>query len=404
MNQKHIKPIAFYLPQFHPIPENNRWWGEGFTEWNNVKKAQPNFEGHYQPHVPAGLNYYDLRNSKIMEDQAKIAKQYGIHGFCFYWYWFNGKRLLEKPLYDVLENKTVDTNFCFCWANENWTRTWDGREKDILMGQDYDSNKLDSEFIDEMLPFFKDDRYIKVDGKPMLLIYRCDIIPNLKSLVNKWRDQVKKHGFPDLHLVSVYSFENDRYDKFGFDAGVEFPPHNFFSSSDSVNSKIKITNPNFSGMIIDYKSLISRSLRKNWPKNSVVYRGLTPSWDNTARRQNNPHILSGSSPDLFHVWLNHSIAKSRECNNEFIFINAWNEWGEGCHLEADEKYKTKYLEALQSALKNIEAPTYAKKDFASFDQTFRPHTALEQIKRILRKQPALWTLTNKLSEIYKRVR
>lgn len=203
-----MKPIAFYLPQFHRVTENDLWWGQGFTEWTNVAKGKPNFDGHYQPHIPKDLGFYDLANVEVMRKQATLAEQYGLHGFCFYYYRFkNGRRILEKPLNNYIESD-INFPFCYCWANENWTKTWDGLDKEILLEQNHDSYD-DIDFINEVMPSLKDERYIKVDGKPMLLVYRVDLFKDIKKTVKRWREIAIEQGLPGLHLCAVQFYGVD---------------------------------------------------------------------------------------------------------------------------------------------------------------------------------------------------
>ena len=200
-----MKLIAFYLPQFHPIPENDKWWGAGFTEWTNVRRSKPNFAGHVQPNLPTELGFYDLRDAEVMQKQAKLAREHGIFGFCYYYYWFNGKRLLETPVDRMLASGQPDFPFCLCWANENWTRRWDGQESEVLMHQEY-SDAADEQFIRDILPFLRDRRYIRVNGKPLLMVYRVDKLPDAKQTAERWRRVATSNGLPGLHLTAVQSF------------------------------------------------------------------------------------------------------------------------------------------------------------------------------------------------------
>lgn len=218
------KLIAFYLPQYHPIPENSAWWGTGFTEWKNVSKALPLFKGHYQPHLPADLGFYDLRLPEARIAQADLAREYGIHGFCYYHYWFNGRRILERPFNEVLASGSPDFPFCLCWANENWTRTWDGGSADILLQQDY-SDEDDRNHIRSLLPALADSRYIRVDGKPLILIYRTELLPNPERTSDIWRSESYTAGIGELYLARVESFTSGiEPASIGFDAAVEFAP------------------------------------------------------------------------------------------------------------------------------------------------------------------------------------
>ncbi len=349
-----IKPIAFYLPQFHPVRENSEWWGPGFTEWTNVAKAKPNFVGHYQPHVPRDLGFYDLRIVDTMRQQAEYATLYGVHGFCFYYYWFNGRRILELPLNNFLASD-IEFPFCVCWANENWTRTWDGMEKNVLLEQVH-SDEEDRHFIEDLIPILKDRRAIKVDGKPMLLVYRADLFPSAKNTVQRWREVARDHGIPELHLCAVqfYGIEDPRV--WGFDAAVEFPPHTFIGPENKPDKFPELINDKFVGGMIDYRKIIAQSMERT-SKDYQWYRGIIPSWDNTARRQNNPHTVVSSSPELYRFWLNQLVEFTRVNNgddHQFLFINAWNEWGEGCHLEPDLKHGLAYLEATKEAVEGID--------------------------------------------------
>lgn len=345
------KLIAFYLPQYHRIPENSEWWGPGFTEWNNVVKGKPNFADHYQPHIPRDLGFYDLSHPDVMREQAEMAKLYGLHGFCFYYYWFSGRRILERPLENFLKSD-IDINFCLCWANENWTRTWDGDTKSVLMGQNYTEGD-DENFIASLVDYFNDKRYIRVDGKPMLVVYRAKKMPNPSASFSKWRNLAQSHGFPGLHIVVVDFYDISRPDEVDADALVEFPPHKFNGPQSQPDVMPTITNTEFTGGIVDYSKVIAQSAIRSYPQ-FKLYRGIIPSWDNTARRQDTPTILVNSQPDLYGEWLSYLRAYTREHNpsdsDNFIFINAWNEWGEGCHLEPDQKWGMQYLEqTLKSA-------------------------------------------------------
>lgn len=367
-NPNKIKPIAIYLPQFHPIEENDQWWGKGFTEWTNVTKSKPKFKGHYQPHLPSDLGFYDLRVPETQIAQAELAKAYGIYGFCYYHYWFNGELLLEKPLHILLENAKIDIPFCICWANENWSRRWDGRDQDILKEQKYDLED-DYNHIHYLLRFFKDDRYIKIDGKPVFLMYRSELHPDINLATEIWRTEAKKAGFPGLYLIRVENFEkNINPHLHNFDAGMEFAPDNFNLSKTKpyknviVNQIMKAVhkygiskNDYYDNNVFNYNALIEDALTKD----SVEYkyfRSVCPSWDNSARRDHNATIFKDSTPDLFKYWLKQIMQKTVKDfpkSERFIFINAWNEWGEGCHLEPDQKWGKAYLEAIKSSLSDL---------------------------------------------------
>jgi len=343
------KLIAFYLPQFHPIPENDEWWGEGFTEWTNVKRAKPNFAGHYQPQVPADLGYYDLRDPEVMDRQAELARAYGIHGFCFYYYWFNGRRLLERPLEQMLARGKPDFPFCVCWANENWTRRWDGSEDEVLMKQDYSEGAAE-QFIRDVIPILKDRRYMKIAGAPLLLVYRVDLLPDAPATARLWREACAREGIPQLHLAAVQSFGIGDPRPYGFDAAVDFPPHTERELIDP--GAFPGLSPDFKGYLEDYLK-VARNQVSQPPPPFVRYRGVMPAWDNTPRRLERAHICVSSSPAAYQWWLEQIVAQTmaRSAVQEpLVFLNAWNEWAEGAYLEPDSKNGSAYLEATRRGL------------------------------------------------------
>jgi lipopolysaccharide biosynthesis protein len=351
-----IRAIAFYLPQYHPIPENDEWWGKGFTEWTNVTRARPLFPGHYQPHVPADLGYYDLRVPEVREAQARMAREYGVHGFCYYHYSFSGKRLLERPFNEVLQSGKPDFPFCLCWANESWTRVWDGGESQILMQQVH-SDESDRDFIREVIPAFKDPRYIRVDGRPLFLVYRTELLPDPKHTVRIWRDECLKAGVGELHLCRTESREC-RLDpaEHGFDSAYEFPPHGMPPGS---RVEVDLLWPNregvdagFDGLLWQYEVLVRGFLRRG-REDYKLFRGLVCSWDNTPRRMGRATLMLDASPELYRYWLSRIVSHTREWHQgdeQLVFINAWNEWAEGCHLEPDRRFGYRWLEATRHAL------------------------------------------------------
>ncbi len=277
-----VRVIAFYLPQFHPITENDRWWGAGFTEWTNVRKATPHFLGHYQPHEPGELGYYDLRDPDVRERQAALARDHGIDGFCYYYYWFNGKRLLERPLDEVIASGRPDFPFCVCWANENWTRRWDGLEHEVLIAQEYSAEDARA-LIRALIPVMRDRRYIRVDGKPLVLVYKVDAIPDVRSMLSLWRDECRQAGLGDIYAVAALTTWRENPEQVGFDAGVEFPPHGH--RSEWIAKRMTITNPRFVGGINSYRSYIAQLIAAPRP-DFKLFRTLLVAWDNTARRKN----------------------------------------------------------------------------------------------------------------------
>ena len=344
--------VAFYLPQFHPIPENDRWWGRGFTEWTNVAKAQPLFDGHYQPHLPGELGFYDLRLLEVQQRQVELAKIYGVAAFCFYFYWFSGKRLLERPLDQWLANPQLDLGFCLCWANENWTRRWDGKDSEILIGQNH-SPEDDLAFIAEVGPFLRDRRYVRIEGKPLLLVYRPALLPDAKATAERWRDWCRANGIGEILLAYTQSFETDDPQTYGFDYAIEFPPNQTGPREIAVESVAR-SPEEFRGRIYDWTSIADR---KPGPDGISYPRfpGVCPSWDNTARRGQNATVLLGSEPRLFRDWVDRTaFATARQAktsDESLLFVNAWNEWAEGAHLEPDRLYGYAHLEAVRQGLR-----------------------------------------------------
>jgi lipopolysaccharide biosynthesis protein len=361
-----LKLIAFYLPQYHQIPENDLWWGKGFTEWTNVRRAQQNFAAHDQPRVPADFGYYSLLDTNFQETQAKIAADFGLFGFCYYVYWFAGRRLLEKPLDAMLANPKIRLPFCICWANENWTRRWDGLENDILVSQPHDVEN-DNRFIVDMEKYLSDERYMTISGRKVVLVYRADIMADAKATTKFWRDHMIKRGLGDPYLIAVDFYNVDDPAKFGFDALVEFPPHKSLWTQNYYTDHLAMKNPNFRGEIFDYQKVRDMYLARRFEV--PAFRGVMPSWDNTARRQDTPHIFHGSSVESFERWLltvarQTIVAKPRD--ERLVFINAWNEWGEGCYLEPD---KTNGFGNLEAVRRVVEECAHLA---ASFDATVGP--------------------------------
>lgn len=358
--KKSFRSIAVVLPQFHPIPENDEWWGKGFTEWTNVAKAKPLFKDHYQPHIPSDLGFYDLRLAEAREAQAKIAREHGIYGFCYYHYWFNGKRLLDKPIDEMLQLKEPDMPFMLCWANENWTRRWDGLENDILIEQEY-SNIDDEKHIHWLCEnVFPDERYIRVNDKPIFVVYRDDLFPDINRTAELWRKIAKEeYGFKGLYLCAMESFNrNFNPEDIGFDACVEFSPHHLMKYSNKAKKGNKFLRSLSSKKknhlrFTDFRLAAQGSIEREVPAYKL-FRSVTPSWDNTPRKGQNGVIGKNSSPQLYQYWLKRIKEKFQPYSPEenFIFINAMNEWAEGNHLEPCLKYGTQYLLATKKALED----------------------------------------------------
>ncbi|HEY2382079.1 MAG TPA: glycoside hydrolase family 99-like domain-containing protein [Terriglobia bacterium] len=338
-----VRLMAFFLPQFHPTPENNLWWGKGFTEWTNVTKAEPLFAGHYQPHLPADLGFYDLRLRETRHEQIALAKEYGIDGFCYYYYWFSGTRILNRPLDDMLRDPESDMPFCLCWANENWTRRWDGADHEILIAQKYLPTD-DLEFIRSVIPFFNDSRYIRLNGAPFLIVYQPQHLPDPQKALDSWREYCEQAGVGPIHLCAALTNDNENYAKLGFDSGLQFPPHN--RKCGSVNDQVDFYTP-FHGCVVEYADLAQSYLDESYP-HSNVFRTVSPSWDQTARVGSRAFITLNGTPANYEYWLKESIRRTTEdfpAQDRFVFINAWNEWAEGCHLEPDRRFQRQFLEA-----------------------------------------------------------
>ena len=363
LDHSKVRLIAFYLPQYHPIPENDQWWGDGFTEWTNVAKAKPLFSGHYQPHLPGELGFYDLGSAEVRQAQAELARSHGIFGFCYYHYWFGGKRLLEKPLEEVLSSQQPEFPFCLCWANENWTRTWDGQDEEVLMPQCY-SQEDDIRHILFLCKVFKDKRYIKIDGKPLFLIYRADKLPDFRRTAALWRDVARREGVGEIFLALVDHGNKSIHDvctDAKLDASVEFQPiwykpeNGLYFVRRVVNKLIPWTRrhwPFFSHCVVDYEKIARHAMKKR----SASYKQfpcVAVGYDNSPRKSRDAFIARGSSPEKYGMWLRATIAKIHKKfkgDERIVFINAWNEWAEGNHLEPDKRWGRAYLEATQKAL------------------------------------------------------
>ena len=350
LKDKPARLICFYLPQFHPIPENDEWWGEGFTEWTNVQPARPQFAGHYQPHVPGELGYYNLLDPAVQRRQVELAKLYGIGGFCFYFYWFGGKRLLETPTENYLNDGSLDLPFCLCWANENWSRRWDGHDSQILMAQQH-SAEDDLAFIAHVARYMRDQRYIRVGGKPLLLVYRPGLLPSAQETAQRWRQWCRDNDVGEIYLAYTQSFETVDPAAYGFDAAIEFPPNN--SAPPSVTGGVMPLEDDFDCKVYDWRAFVGRSERYLHPTYKL-FRSVCPSWDNTARRKHRGTVFVNNTPALYQQWLENAIAdtvKHQPTPGErLIFINAWNEWAEGAHLEPDTRYGYAWLQATRNAL------------------------------------------------------
>lgn len=341
--------VAFYLPQFHPICENDTWWGRGFTEWRNVSRALPQFEGHAQPRQPGDMGHYDLRNPQVMRDQTQLARDYGIGAFCFYFYWFAGKTLLETPLQQWLHDPSIDFPVCICWANENWSRRWDGRADDLLIAQAH-SPEDDLAFIEHISRYLRDPRYLRVDGKPLLLIYRPGLLPDAVATTERWRRWCLDAGIGEICLAYVQSFERPDPRTIGCDVAVEFPPN--LSSPPELTAKQQLINPEYRGQVLDWRALADDYAARAMPS-SRLFPGVNCGWDNEPRRSGSGRTFLHASPGRYAQWLSDTIHRrlaTSPAHDRLVFINAWNEWAEGAVLEPDLRLGHAWLHATRHAL------------------------------------------------------
>ncbi|HET8700278.1 MAG TPA: glycoside hydrolase family 99-like domain-containing protein [Nitrococcus sp.] len=374
-----MKIICFYLPQFHPIAENNAWWGPGFTEWHKVATARPRFRGHYQPHLPGELGFYDLRLEQTRHAQAELACAYGISGFCYYHFWFNGHMLLEQPFNAVLESGRPAFPFCLCWANENWTRRWDGGERQILIRQSYEDYDA-AAHIDWLMRAFEDGRYIRVHGKPLLLIYNPSEIPDLRTTIDAWQAAGRQRGLSGLYLCGVQSVRNTLADAemiaAGFDAVVDFLPRPDLRGGRvlgnlaayllprAINRLLRTLNLDTRVPLLPVTNVFSyRRLMDNARRRLDGARThhpcVIPSWDNSPRRREGADVYQNDDPAAYERWLSEALlsVQGKPKDEQLVFINAWNEWGEGCHLEPDCRHGRLFLEATRAAVAKAQTDT-----------------------------------------------
>lgn len=341
-----MRTIAFYLPQFHQVPENDAWWGEGFTEWTNVRRARPQFSGHDQPRAPGELGYYDLTDSSVLERQSALARRHGVDAFCMYFYWFDGRRLLERPLDAWKENSDL-LPYCVSWANETWTRRWDGKARDVLMPQSYPPGFEERLFAD-LLPHLRAPHYVRQAGLPVLVVHRADDLPDPAATAARLRRLAVDAGLGGLHIVAAETKFGLEPDALGFDAIVEFPPVGSNTLRNAHLGRLDDVNPAFRGRLMSYTRLV-RTFTSRRPAQFVRYRGVAPGWDNTARRQEKATVYIGSTPELFGAWVESARRAERRDRGDdgLLFVNAWNEWAEGAYLEPDAERGNAYLTALR---------------------------------------------------------
>jgi lipopolysaccharide biosynthesis protein len=350
-----MKLIAFHLPQFHPIPENDAWWGKGFTEWTNTAKAKPLFKGHYQPHIPADLGFYDLRLHEARVAQADLAQAYGIDAFCYYHYWFAGKLLLEQPLDGLLRREEPHMPYMMCWANQTWSGIWHGAPNKILIEQTYPGLDDEKAHFAYLLPFFRDPRYLKIDGRPVFSVYRSPEIPNLKAWVALWQSMAQEHGLPGLYLIAV----NQAVDAPAIDAGFQAVVEQRFARPvrETFVARVERKSRQILGLPKlperhDFEGSFDEILRKDRYTEQCLPM-VVPNWDNTPRSGSNGYVMINSTPEKWRRLLRRAISSTQGIpeDKRFIFIKSWNEWAEGNHLEPDRKYGLAYLEAIRDELK-----------------------------------------------------
>ena len=372
-----MKIIPLYLPQFHTIPENDEWWGKGFTEWVNVREAKPLFEGHNQPRVPLNNNYYDLSDIETLKWQCRIAKEYGIYGFCMYHYWFNGHLLLEKPMEMLLAHPEIDIKYCISWANHDWTDAWkaSNRQPKVLIAHNFDDEKDWVDHFNYLLPFFKDPRYMTENNKPLMVIYIPNIIRKLKKMLDVWSQMARDNGFDGLTFIyqsAASSFDNS-WDHSLFDYGVEMNPGYVGLANRQKNSSFfpklmkyshdikrflhirrsllpqkKITEVSKADYDYTWQRILELRPISNAPK--MIPCAFT-DWDNTPRHKERGYLFQGVSPDKFKSYFKQLIDNTKNFyDTDMIFVFAWNEWAEGGYLEPDEKNGFAFLEAIKECL------------------------------------------------------
>lgn len=343
---------AFYLPQFHPVPENDAAWGEGFTEWTNVRRARPLYPGHQQPRLPGELGFYDPRDDETRQAQADLARAYGVDAFCYYHYWFSGHEVLQAPVDRLLESGVPDMPFFVCWANENWTRTWDGGDHQVLLRQDY-SEEDDRAHLRRLAELFADSRYVQVDARPLLLVYRSSLFPDVARTLATWEDEAGRLGIARPYVCAVESFPDEERDPrpLGFEASVEFAPQYKHLPRGSRSNRVTrslvergLLPGRLGHHLIGYAETRDSMLSKPeppWPRWGCA----APGWDNSPRRRSGGLVLSGSTPAEYETWARAVALRAEQLGHPWYFVNAWNEWAEGAVLEPDELHGRAYLEA-----------------------------------------------------------
>lgn len=386
------KVLAYYLPQFHAFAENDRFWGKGFTEWRNVARGLPRLKGHVQPRIPRDLGNYSLENPDTLLRQIDMARVAGLFGFCFYYYWFDGRRVMARPTEQILNDPDIDFPFCLMWANENWTRTWDGMDNEVLLEQTYDPDH-DESLIDDLARHFKDPRYVRIGDRPLFFIYRPDRIPDAAVTITKWRHLFeKRYGLVPI-IMMAQGFGNTDPETFGLDGAIEFPPHKLCEGLMRDARPADLLDREYTGNVIQYDEMIARSVSEPSP-NFPLIRTTTPYWDNEARRPGRSTVMQGSTPSKFTNWLRHTISFARKnpvYGEAIIAVNAWNEWAEGAYLEPDTHFGGAYLNALSRAVFGVPALTDStnKRKVILVGHDAHPHGAqylVSNLARVIKRQ------------------
>ena len=350
-----IKLFAYYLPQMYPTPENDKWWGRGTTEWNNVSRAVPQFLGHYQPRLPGELGFYDLRIKENLARQIELAKMYGIFGFCFYYYWFDGKRMLDKPLDLFVNSKDLEFPFFLCWANESWRSTFSSGAAETVLIEQSKSKESYKKFIADFSYYLSDARYYSINGKKVIVIYRPHDIPDSCKIIKYWREYCMDNNIGEIYVIGCW-VKGEKYDLLenGFDAAAEFHPGSLPSKGKEITQDVDLVNNNFVGRIYDYADLVNSKVYETNFVKEKLYNSIFPMWDNTPRRNDKGGVIyHGSNPSLYKKWLKDIIAHTKtriDVDDNLAFINAWNEWGEGAYMEPDKYYGYAYLQATKEAI------------------------------------------------------
>lgn len=394
-----VRYIAYYLPQFHAIPENDKWWGTGFTDWTNVTKVLPRYIGHYQPRLPADLGFYDLANAETLRRQVSLAKRGGIYGFCIHNYWFSGKLVLETPLRLLLENPDIDMPFCLNWANESWSRRWDGSENDVLLEQHY-GPRDDVRYVESVTEAVRDRRYIRINGRPLLMLYRPGVVPDARATVERWRDYFMSIGLGDPYILMAQAFGDNDPRVHGMDAAAGFPPHNGGWDIPNEKRELSLLDQRYAGHIASYDRLAA-VIGANRPTDFRLFPGVCPQWDNEARKPGRGFSFHGSTPAKYGAWLKRAsgyAATAPTADERIVFINAWNEWAEGAYLEPDRHFGFAYLAETRRVLDGLACPGGSNASECNHSVRLPPDLSPRFVRRAVNRAKALFRAIKKRLE------